>query len=426
MTRRSADARAASGTAGRSLHVGYVLKVFPRLSETFVLDEILGVQASGAEVSIFSLRPAEIGPRHQDVARLRGCLEYLPPFDAASILDGLGAVPAPGSDGRDRALAFLDLLPPERRPMLLVQALSLAQRVRSRRLDHLHAHFLTVAAHTAYLAHLLTGVPFSVTCHAKDIYRDAVDRRVFREVAGAASAVVTVCEANRRWIEEHLLAGHPARLIRVYNGVFLDQVPPPTAARQPGLVLGVGRLVEKKGFHVLLEACRILADRGVPFRCVVVGDGEEAPRLADLRCRLGLQDHVELAGSIPRHEVLDWMSRARVLAAPCLTGTDGNRDALPTVLLEALALGLPAVSTPVGGIPEIIEPGVEGEIVPEGGVEALAAALQRMLTDDLLWRRYAAAGPVKAARRFDRRRTLPELLDVFRGDPVDEADELPA
>jgi colanic acid/amylovoran biosynthesis glycosyltransferase len=274
-----------------------------------------------------------------------------------------------------------------------------------------------VAAQTAYLVHLFTGIPFSVTAHAKDVYRDAVDPIVFREIADAAVALVTVCESNRRYLGERLLAGRSPRVERIYNGVDLDRLSPPDTARDPRLILGVGRLIEKKGYHVLLHACRLLADRGVAYRCVLVGDGDQRARLLADRDRLDLGGRVDLAGTATRDYVLAWMRRARVLAAPCLTAADGNRDALPTVLLEALALGLPAVSTPVGGIPEIVEDGVEGLLVPEGDPVALAAALQRLLEDGSLWSRTSAAGPPKAAARFDRRAAVRSLIDVFRRGP---------
>lgn len=406
----------APGSAAQPLRVGYVLKKFPRLSETFILDEILGMEATGVEVSIFSLRLPDDGRFHADLGRVRAGVRYLPDFGSASALDAFRAVWGLGDragEGLGAALRFLDRLPPERRARLLVQGLHLAQEASRERLQHLHAHFVTVAAQTAYLAHLFTGIPFSVTAHAKDVYRHTVDPGVFREIADAASPVVTVCQANRRHIEEHIFGGR-GEVEVVYNGVSLDRLPVRRAGREPGLILGVGRLVPKKGYPVLLEACRILADRGLDLRCVLVGDGDERAPLLELRQRLGLADRVDLVGAASREEVLGWMRRARVLAAPCVTDAEGNRDALPTVLLEALAVGLPVVSTPVGGIPEIVDPGVHGLLVPEGDPAALADALERTLSDDRLSDRLAEAGRARVEERFDRSKTMGALLDVFR------------
>jgi colanic acid/amylovoran biosynthesis glycosyltransferase len=124
---------------------------------------------------------------------------------------------------------------------------------------------------------------------------------------------------------------------------------------------------------------------------------------------------VRFAGAVSRGEVLGWMARARVLALPCVTGGDGNRDALPTVLIEALALGLPAVSTPIAGVPEIVDEGVSGLLVAEGDPAALADGIGSLMVDNGRWSQIAAAGPAKVAARFDRRRTIPQLLSVFSG-----------
>ncbi|MBW3642680.1 MAG: glycosyltransferase [Actinobacteria bacterium] len=412
------------------LRVGYVLKKYPRLSETFILDEILGLEAAAVDVSVFSLRPPDDGHFHAQLALVRARANYLPAFGGASTMDALQLVPAlPGGAERlGRVLAFVGSLPAERRPGLLVQGLHLARLVAEHRLDHLHGHFMTVAAHTAYVAHLLTDVPFTVTAHAKDIYRSGVDLRVFREVASAAKALVTVCEANRRYICDTILGAQAAqsRVVRVYNGVPVGELPTGSDDRDPGLLVAVGRLVEKKGFHVLLQACRLLVDSGIEFRCVLIGDGEEREALAALRSRLALEAHVELAGAMPRDEVLNWMRRARLLVAPCVTARDGNRDALPTVLLEALALGLPVVASAVGGVAEIVEDGSEGLLVEEGDAQALASAVGRLLTDDSLCRRLAAAGRAKALERFDRAQTIPHLVQVLSENPDRLAVAVPA
>jgi colanic acid/amylovoran biosynthesis glycosyltransferase len=420
----AASARTAEASRGAALRVGYVLKMYPRLSETFVLDEILGIEAAGVEVSVYSLRLPVDGKFQRGVADVRGPVRYLPGFGSSAALEAFHMVRGLGPQAAqrlDRALAFLDRLPEQRRASLLVQGLHLAEAVQRDRLQHLHAHFMTVAAHTAYLAHVFTDVPFTVTAHAKDIYREAVDPDVFREVAGSAVAAVTVCEANRSYIQTSLLGVQSeAHVVRIYNGLALDRIPPGhDSVRERSLLLGVGRLVEKKGYDVLLRACRILADRGRSFRCVVIGEGDQRGSLLSLRGELGLQDVVELPGAMPRDEILGWMARARALVAPCVTGDDGNRDALPTVALEALASSLPIVATRVGGIPEIVDHDVDGLLVEEGDAQALAAALERMLEDDLMWTRLSRAGRRKAELRFDREATVPQLIRLFGRKTVD-------
>jgi colanic acid/amylovoran biosynthesis glycosyltransferase len=405
-----------------SLKVGYVLKKYPRLSETFVLDEILGVEEAGLEVFIHSLLLPNDGRFHAGIARVRGAARYLPTlaerwstFGAFRALRDLGAPAA----AQDRAVNFLDRFPGPYRSMMIVQALHLAGQAKTNGLDHLHAHFMTSPAQTTYLAHIFSGIPFSVTAHAVDIYGPTVDRSVVKEIAEAAMTVVTVCEANRRHIEQ--LVGDSCRIDVIYNGISVDDQPPVSGWRDRRLLLAVGRFVEKKGYHVLLEACRILRDQGIDFRCLLIGEGKERERLLDQRRRLGLEQLVEMPGSMAREQVLYWMRRARAFAAPCVIAADGDRDALPTVLLEALSVGLPVVSTEVGGIPEIVDSDIEGLLVPEGNPAALADALRRLLIDDELWLRLSAAGSQKAATRFDRSKNLPRLIDLFRQSARGEA-----
>lgn len=399
------------------LRVGYVLKKYPRASETFIVDEILAVEAAGVDVSIVSLRLPDDGRFHADLARVRALVRYLPASSRASSSSWLDAVASlvhvqPGALGQ--AVGFVRLLPGRQQARVLLQGIELAEHAARERLDHLHAHFMTVAAHTTFVAHVLTGIPFTVTAHAKDVYRATVDPRVWQAIARRATAIVTVSDANERYIREHLLPSRDARVVKIFNGVPLDRLPAATGRRRDRrLVLAVGRLVEKKGFDVLLDACALLVDRGVAFRCVVVGDGDEHERLEARRRELGLDGDVTFTGVLSRDRVHDLMREARVLAAPFVVGADGNRDALPTVLLEALAAALPAVTTPVGGVPEIVRHEREGLIVAPRDPLALADGIARLLADDDLHARCTNSGRSRVREQFDRARTVGALLDLF-------------
>jgi len=172
-------------------------------------------------------------------------------------------------------------------------------------------------------------------------------------------------------------------------------------------------LVEKKGFDIVIGAIDRMRAEVPEVRCVIVGDGDQRQALEAQVSRLGLDRHVTFTGALPQPQVAEWMRRAHVMAAPCRVGSDGNQDALPTVLVEALAAGLPAVSTPVAGIAEIVEHGVEGVLVDENDVVGLAEALCGLIGDDARWRAMSSAGPVKLAARFDRANTIRELLGIF-------------
>ena len=269
-----------------------------------------------------------------------------------------------------------------------------------------------MAAHTAHLVHLLTGLPYTITAHAKDIYRHTVDWDLAARLASHASAVITVCDANLRYLT-HQLDGSDVNLVRVYNGLGPQDPPAAIPARSPGLVLGVGRLVEKKGFDLLLDTIAALAPDRDQLHCVIIGDGDQRGALETQANRLGITERVTFTGPLPQHEVARWLRRATVMLAPCRVGGDGNQDALPTVLLEALGAGLPAVTTPVAGIPEIIDHGVEGLVVPCDDLQALSAATAELLDDPGRRRAISEAGPAKLARYFDRRHTITELIETF-------------
>lgn len=398
-------------------HVGYVLKKFPRLSETFVLNEILGVERSGLEVSVFSLRPPDDEPRHSALSEVRASVSVVERGEGSSLGALLARITSErGDDVADRVAAFVGKLPVDRQRRLVAQALAIATDVEARGITHLHAHFVTIAAHTAYVVHLLTGVSFTCTAHAKDIYRHGIDRDVFTEVVMAARSLVTVCHANERHIRAELVTDPSLPIDVIANGLPLDMLPTADASiSREQFVLAVGRLVEKKGFDILIDACGLLRDTGRAVRCVIAGGGDEFDRLTAQVAERDLGGLVELLGPVTRDRVIDLMRRAALLAVPCVTGADGNRDALPTVVLEAMAVGLPVVATPVGGIEEMIQHDVEGIIVAERDVQGLAAAITSLVDDAPMHARMSAAGPARVAAEFTQDATLPRLLELFTG-----------
>lgn len=370
--------------------IGYVLKVYPRLSETFIVNELLAHERAGADIEIFSLRPPTGGRFHPDIGEVRAPVTYLPSagLRATDLWHVLRDGDAGGLVADPDATDVRDAL----------QAVLLAREVRARGIGHLHAHFASTAAAVARLAARLAGVTYSVTAHAKDIYHEDVDAGRLALRLTEARSVVTVSDFNLA----HLRHVAPqASVHRVYNGLDLRRfpyLPPPHRSRD---IVAVGRLVEKKGFGDLVDACALLAREGRDVRCRIVGTG---PYESELRARIaehGLQDVVALLGARTQAEVREIVQGCAVMAAPCVVGADGNRDGLPTVLIESLALGTPAVSTPVTGIPELVRDGDTGLLVAEHDPRALAAALARILDDEPLAARLAARGRALVERCFD-------------------------
>jgi len=206
------------------------------------------------------------------------------------------------------------------------------------------------------------------------------------------------------------MGDEPSDIRRLYNGIDLTRFrPDPSVAREKNLILAVGRLVEKKGFDDLIQACAILADRGLDFCCEIIGKGPLKQALSDQIAELGVGEFVKLVGARPQDQVLQAYKRATVFALPCIVGSDGNRDGLPTVLLEAMATGLPPVSTDLTGIPEIIDHNVNGLVVPPSDVAALVNGLARLLYNPALRKRLGTAARQKVEHEFDVRQNVAQL-----------------
>ena len=360
------------------MRIGYVLKRYPRYSETFIRNEIAAHEAAGLEIEIFSLRPLEDEQFQQPMIPVRASVTNLPVPSRKDLPQALTETEKTLPD-LSTSLAWAG----GEKPRNLIQALQLAREVRAKSIDHLHAHFASVATTVARLAARFAGVSYTFTAHAKDIFHESVQYVDLRKKLMDAAATITVSDYNHDYLK-NTYGSAAARVRRVYNGLDLKEFPYHEPRQRPPHIASVGRLVEKKGFRVLLEACAILLKRDCPFRCWIIGSGALEK---DLRLRieqLGLQERVELLGSVPQSEVTRQIIEASLLALPCTVASNGDRDGLPTVLLEAMALGTPCVSSDVTGIPEILQDEVTGLAVPRDDPEALAVALERLLYEDEL------------------------------------------
>lgn len=416
--------------------VAYILKMYPRFSETFILNEILELERQGLDIRIFSLVKPDDGRFHAKLAKVQAKVTYLPEYP---IHGGAEQVrPACWNLIRRNLGKFLRILwyslihSEDIGLKQFLRATVLADALIKKPVDHMHAHFASAAASVALIAHLFTGIPYSFTAHAKDIFVNSVDQDLLRDKMQAAQFVVTVSDFNRahllelaqkqgrrtRLIQSLVQSGTERPLVfRLYNGIDLNQFSPRArqgleAAKHP-LILSVGRLVEKKGFEDLIRACGILRDQGIHFRCEIIGKGPREAVLKELIAKLDLANHVHLIGPKPQEDVVSIYAQATVFTLPCIVAEDGNRDGLPTVLLEAMAMGLPTVSTNLTGIPEIIDDEATGLLVPPQEPSALASALFRLLGDPALCKSMGALARIKVAREFDLQWNVTTLYSWF-------------
>ncbi|WP_128773499.1 glycosyltransferase [Actinomyces oricola] len=383
--------------------IGYVLKVYPRFSETFVVTEILAREAQGETLNIYALRPTTDSRFHPEIARVSAPVRWLPrPLKGCDLWRQLCAgLKDPVLRERFAALMpALATLPGDE----VAQGVALAQAVLADGITHIHAHFASLAGRVAWIASRLSGVPFTVTTHAKDIFHESVNMDWLRRLGADAHRVIAISRFNEAYLGR-VLAGTGARVSLRYNALELDRFPfrSPLEVSTPLRVLAVGRLVEKKGFEVLLEAVGDLVGRGYRLEVDIAGEGELADRLARRVVELELTGVVRLLGARTQAEVRSLLGRAHLFAAPCLEGGDGNIDGLPTVVLEAMACGTPVVATSVTGLPEVVEDGRTGILLPPGDAVALAGAIARVAGGQVDLAGLARAARALIEERFDSR-----------------------
>jgi colanic acid/amylovoran biosynthesis glycosyltransferase len=391
------------------VRVAYVLKRYPRYSETFIVNEILAHEAAGLDVDIFSLRLPEETSFQDAISRVRSRVTYLTARRAR--LDEFWNVVSEASETVPNLFSKLEL-GKEYRPEVVLQAARLASEAISRGITHLHAHFGTEATAVARLASHFAEIPYTFTAHAKDIFHEYVVHEDLERKLRDAANVVTVSDFNVGYLRRNY--GEAASGVRrIYNGLDLDRFPYSEPREREPRIVAIGRMVEKKGFPVLVEACRILADRGRAFECRIIGGGLLEEELKIRIRELGLEGLVEMAGPLPQSEIKNEIRSASAFAAPCVESRDGDRDGLPTVLLEAMAFGTPCVSTDVTGIPEVVKDGETGLMVSQSDALALADALERLLDDSSLRLRLAGNARAVVEDDFDVRRNAAKLRDVF-------------
>jgi glycosyltransferase involved in cell wall biosynthesis len=398
-----------------------VLKGYPRLSETFIAQELLGLEQAGLDLVIVSLRKPTDGKRHAVHDEIRAPVFYLPEYLHNEPLRVLRALPACISrPGMWRALgAFVSDLARDfsrNRVRRLGQAMVLAAEW-PRDGGWLHAHFIHTPASATRYASLITGIPWTCSAHAKDIWTS----RDWELSEKLASARWTVTCTGAGFDRLKALAGGRGAVHLSYHGLDLARFASPDGERlavdgsdaaNPVRILSVGRAVEKKGFDVLLEALALLP-RDLAWRFEHVGGGDLMPQLKAQAARLAIAERIAWNGSLAQQEVLRRYRDADLFALACRVGADGDRDGLPNVLVEASSQRLACVSTAISGVPELISDGENGLLVPPQNPAALAAALERAIRDPVLRKRLGAAAEKRVRGSFDYHASVRQLAALF-------------
>lgn len=390
-------------TSATPVRIGYLLRMYPRFSQTFVANEIRELERQGVDVHILSIRKPDDGYFHEAVTRVHARAYYLPETPHGRFgkilttkwrwlrrnwrgyLDARRTV-----RGDDKSTSYD-----------LVRAMDVLKWAKKNKLYHVHVHFGTNEATVALAANLLGGLSYSMTLHAFDIFRQNVDKALLAKKINHSRFTVTVSQYNKDYMVNNLPGVNPDKIRVNYNGIRLDRFPVQARTVNQPTVFGLGRLIEKKGFMFLVRAIGRLRDEGLIVHGRIGGDGPDEKRLLKEIERLNLSDQFELLGSINEKTVRDWMKRSSCFVLPCVQAKDGNVDALPTVLLEALAAGCPIVTTRISGNPEIVVDNISGRLVPPGDDKALADAIRDMVLNSERAAVFAQAGRRRAEELFD-------------------------
>lgn len=391
--------------------IAYLYSRYPVVSQTFCDSEMLAMEALGRELVIASLYPPKDSFRHERIRRLRAPIHYPPPsailkgLQAAAEKDGTWPAEMIARHDRDYGTSF-------QATVRARNALWFARLFELLGVRHIHVHFANRATHTALFIKQITGIPFSFTPHAQDFVVDLGSDALLAEMCDAAAAVVAVSDFSLGLLKAKCPAS-VNRMRRVYNGIELEGFPSARGSQGGLHIVSIGRLIEFKGFHHLIEAVAVLHRQGIPATLEIIGEGPWRGELESRIASHALGRHVQLAGTRSQEQIKQSLAAADVFALACTTDPKGATDILPTVITEAMACGLPVVSTRLAAVPEMVVHGETGLLAEPGDIPGLAAALATLHANRDQARLLGLAGRARAETQFSLAVTAPVLSDIW-------------
>jgi colanic acid/amylovoran biosynthesis glycosyltransferase len=389
--------------------VAYLFERFPSFGQTFCYREVAELERQGMRANVFAIRRPANEPAQDWNKELVERVHYLPEEKSlVAEVDRILQSKAVSAETR----TVVEKWGRQSDFLRLYQAIYVGTRLQQSGLRHVHAHFAGMAARTAYWINRFFGITYSFTAHANDIFarRDfAVSLRMLME---GAAAVVTVSDYAARLLRD-CLPQISSKVHRVYNGLDLSRFHPTDFGTGTPAIISIGRLIEKKGFADLISACALLTSRRRGFTCEIIGEGPLEETLRAQIATAGLEGQVRLAGPQTQAQVALRLAHATIFVLPCTREADGGMDNLPTVIMEAMAAGLPVISTPLAGVPEMVEPEVNGELVPERDPKAICAAMERLISDPARARRLGDRGRQIAREKFSIETSARQLREIF-------------
>ena len=387
----------------------YLFERFPSFGQTFCYREVAELDHQDITPPIFSIRnPTDEPPQDWDT-RVVERVHYLP--NEKELLEEVRHAAKKGEIGAD-IVAALDKWGRRSDFLRLYQAVYVGLRLQKMGINHLHAHFAGMAARTAFWINKFFSITFSFTAHANDIFSPRQFEIGLDKLVDSSRAIVTETDYAARFLCEQF-PRRSDRVHRIYNGLDLTEFGRADFSSTPPLIIAVGRLIPKKGFSDLIRSCALLAERGKSFRCEIIGEGPLGEALRRQIDDMHLQNNVELIGAKPQTQLRGRLAAANVFVLPSVMDPDGGMDNLPTVIMEAMATGLPVVSTNIGGIPEMIIDNETGFLVEPGDTAAMADAIEIVINDSSSAARLGHSGYERARTLFSIEKNVRELCALL-------------
>jgi len=405
----------------QGLKVAYVMSRFPKLTETFILYEMLAMRQQGIQVEVYPLLREREEVMHPETAQFVKIAHFQPfislPILRANLyflwkkpfvyLKTLWDLLRANWGSFNFFTGVIGIFP---------KTVLFAHQMRADNVQHVHAHFASHPAAAGFIIHRLVGIPYSFTAHGSDLHRD---RHMLREKVAEAAFVAAISEYNKELIITECRGNYREKVNVVHCGVDTkvfrarSHETPYEKGENPFMILCVGTLHEVKGQIYLIEACRQLQEKGFDFECHFVGDGPDKGPLTELAKEVGLSDKVRFHGRLTRDEIARLLLDANVLTAPSVPTRDGKREGIPVVLMEAMGSGVPVIASKLSGIPELVNDQITGLLVQPRDATSLADALERFIRDSELRHRLGDAGREKVVMEFDLNKNAAMLIRHF-------------
>ena len=408
----------------QSLKVAYIMSRFPKLTETFILYEMLAMQKEGVEVEVYPLLREKTEEMHPEAISFVQAAHFQP-FISLPILRAnfhfLFRKPGAywgalwtllrANWGSFRFLSgALGIFP---------KSVLFARQMQAQGIDHVHAHFASHPAAAGFIIHRLVGIPYSFTAHGSDLHRD---RHMLNEKVAEAAFVVAISTYNKELIISECRGNYREKVIVIHCGVntsVFQYRPGNThleSENQPYQIICVGTLHEVKGQAYLIQACRKLQDKGIDFQCHFVGDGPDREALLKLAEDEGIAAKLCFHGQQKQAAIARLLQDVDVLVAPSVPTSDGRREGIPVVLIEAMSSGVPVIASNISGIPELVVDGSTGLLVPARDVLGLVEALEQYYREPALRQRLGQAGRQKVVEEFDLYKNALSLVERIRSE----------